>query len=378
MINVLSNVKVECDRCGYLIVLKPEDFEYEFWNYNHGENGIDEGIEYSYKSSCNCTQCMNNIAIKISALEYPIGCINNQTESIDGAIFLSGPEMGIVHNDNEHFKNKAILLSFDIKKHPVEGILSEAIGAKDCTTTAEVSHRALSEINEDKLQEYMFPAIRKHHLSEGMLRRRKALLRKLKVSDQAKIRSQYPKNETTRKGNFGEIFLAEYLQEVTNTSLPVYRLRYNPNPDQSMKGDDVLCFDLDSDPVRIIFGEAKYRGKASKAVIQDILEGLQKSKEAQVPISLQFVADRLFEQGNYELGEKIENCAILIAEGNIVLDYVGILISKEKAEDYVNKYAVGDPHHLLMLSLTMFDPSNTINMLYEKLEEEYEYPESIY
>lgn len=30
MINVLSNVKVECDRCGYLIVLKPEDFEYEF------------------------------------------------------------------------------------------------------------------------------------------------------------------------------------------------------------------------------------------------------------------------------------------------------------------------------------------------------------
>ena len=52
MINVLSNVKVECDRCGYLMVLKPEDFEYEFWNYNHGENGIDEGIEYSYKSSC--------------------------------------------------------------------------------------------------------------------------------------------------------------------------------------------------------------------------------------------------------------------------------------------------------------------------------------
>ena len=48
-----------------------------------------------------------------------------------------------------------------------------------------------------------------------------------------------------------------------------------------MKGDDVLCFDLDSDPVRIIVGEAKYRGKASKAVIQDILEGLQKSKEAQ-------------------------------------------------------------------------------------------------
>ncbi|MFQ6963494.1 MAG: Hachiman antiphage defense system protein HamA [Oscillospiraceae bacterium] len=45
-----------------------------------------------------------------------------------------------------------------------------------------------------------------------------------------------------------------------------YRLRYNTNPDQSMKGDDVLLFDLDSDPVRIVVGESKFRGTPDEAV----------------------------------------------------------------------------------------------------------------
>jgi len=51
--------------------------------------------------------------------------------------------------------------------------------------------------------------------------------------------------------------LAEYLSSTTDAQLPIYRLRYNTNPDQSMKGDDVLLFDLDAEPVRIIIGESR-------------------------------------------------------------------------------------------------------------------------
>ena len=37
-----------------------------------------------------------------------------------------------------------------------------------------------------------------------------------------------------------------YICAASGTCLPVYRLRYNPNIEQSMKGDDVLAFDFTS------------------------------------------------------------------------------------------------------------------------------------
>lgn len=64
-------------------------------------------------------------------------------------------------------------------------------------------------------------------------------------------RSVYPANPNTRKGNVAEVVLAEYLVANEGISVPIYRLRYNPNVDQSMKGDDALAFDLDSKPMRL-------------------------------------------------------------------------------------------------------------------------------
>jgi hypothetical protein len=36
-----------------------------------------------------------------------------------------------------------------------------------------------------------------------------------------------------------------------------------------MKGDDVLAFDLDSHPVRVIVGEAKFRATSTKDSVQE-------------------------------------------------------------------------------------------------------------
>ena len=70
---------------------------------------------------------------------------------------------------------------------------------------------------------------------------------------------RFPINSTTRKGNLAEVVLAEVRgRGIRRESAEVYRLRYNPNVDQSMKGDDVLAFDLDAKPVRIIVGEARF------------------------------------------------------------------------------------------------------------------------
>ena len=60
--------------------------------------------------------------------------------------------------------------------------------------------------------------------------------------ESAETLDKRPRTQSTRKGNFGEILASEYLRQCEDYRIPVYRLRYNPNPESSMKGDDVLAF----------------------------------------------------------------------------------------------------------------------------------------
>ena len=136
-----------------------------------------------------------------------------------------------------------------------------------------------------------------------------------------------------------------------------------------MKGDDVLAFDFDSDPVRILIGEAKFRGIPSRASVEEIVAGLIRSHQAGLPASLQFVADRLFESGNMDLGRRVENCAIFMALGRLDLQYVGLLLSNTNSKSYVDQYTNGDLRNLIMISLGIDDPNGLIAQCFEGIEE---------
>jgi hypothetical protein len=180
---------------------------------------------------------------------------------------------------------------------------------------------------------------------------------------------RYPRNPNTQKGNWAEILLAEYLSGSCNAQLPVYRLRYNTNVDQSMKGDDVLAFDLDSDPVRILVGEAKFRSTPSKKAVEEIVEALTRSYRAGIPVSLQFIADQLFREGSEELGEKVEACNLLFALGKLRLDHVGLLVSDARAADQVRLNAKSPLHSLAVMSLGLDDPEGVVSICYQGLDD---------
>ena len=208
--------------------------------------------------------------------------------------------------------------------HPVGVVLA----AKDGMTASKVPHRALTENNGMRAPavESLCKMLVQHHASPEVLKwteqHREAMKRLGLATEQARLR-RFPTNPTTRKGNLAEIVLAEYVVAASGAVLPVYRLCYNPNVDQSMKGDDVLAFDLDSNPVRIVVGEAKFRGTSSAAAVTEIVEGLVRSHKGGVPASLQFVADRLFDEGQTQLGERVLECALLFAREKLRLDYSG-------------------------------------------------------
>lgn len=249
----------------------------------------------------------------------------------------------------------------------------EVLTAKDGNTVNKVPHRVLTE--KDGTREAAVKSLREmviqHHASPEALQRAahhwEAMKRLGLEAEQARLR-RFPTNTTTQKGNLAEIVLAEYVMASSGVTLPIYRLRYNPNIEQSMKGDDVLAFDLDAEPVRIIVGEAKFRGASSAAAVKEIVEALVRSHKGGVPASLQFVADRLFEASQVDLAERVLNCAKLIALGELRIDYVGMLLSDIQTPERVDTSTPPSLRRLAMISLGIKDPDGLVDACYKDLE----------
>ena len=257
--------------------------------------------------------------------------------------------------------------------HPVGDPFGAILDASDGWTKTKVPHRALMEkegARGDTVQA-LREMLSRHHMSaeaRARLAEQAAALADLGV-DPAEVGIRaFPQNSDTQKGNLAEVVLAEYLTSEDRLTLPVYRLRYNPNVDQSMKGDDVLAFDLDCDPPRIVVGEAKFRSSSTTAVVKELVESLVRSHHAGVPVSLQFVAERLFESGEQELGTRVFNCARLFALGQLRLDYVGLLVSDVHAAKRIDAGTENSLRRLVVLSLSLEEQLQLVEDCYEGLE----------
>lgn len=260
-----------------------------------------------------------------------------------------------------------------VKDHPTgDHPFAVSLLSSDCMTLRNTDHRVLLEGKQrTTFLEYMKSSVQTHHISPELLQRHQELIKSFAIKDLPPLtQSIYPRSTTTQRGNFAEIFLAEYLCATTESQLPVYRLRYNPNPDQSMKGDDVLLFDLDSDPVRIIVGESKFRSTPSKEAVIETVEGLARSNKAGLPTSLIFVANRLFNENKPNLGQKVLDCALFFVSNKLQIDYVGLLMSNKNARNTVNAHTPNELKRLLMISLGLNEPASIVTEVFDRLEGE--------
>lgn len=251
-------------------------------------------------------------------------------------------------------------------EHPSPPHALGLLVSNDGETDARVQHRKLSETTGTRtgVVDGVRGMLERHHGSPEQHERDRRLreaIEAIGVRGNARL-SRYPTNETTRKGNLAEVLLAEYVTASCGIALPVYRLRYNPNIEQSMKGDDVLAFDLDADPVRLVVGEAKFRSTSSSTVVKEIIGNLAKSHKGGLPTSLQFVADRLFEeQGMEEVAKKVLDCARLFALDRLSLDYVGMLVGDGRSAEWIDRRSSADLRRLAMISVSLEDPDSLVD-----------------
>lgn len=260
-------------------------------------------------------------------------------------------------------KHKPTEQSKLIGEHPTSGLFFDWFMYEDTPATANKKHRKLTNkgINRATLVDMLSQWIIKHHAAEvrmARIERKKQILDKHGFAQYMNGRFPFPiKSESTQKGNLGEIILAEYLSATSGLEILVYKLRYNPNVEQSMKGDDLILFEKNNIQKRVIMGESKFRAKKSKQALDDIVNSLSNKN---LPISLTFVSDRLEEMGETKLADEIDDLITNLHTHKTPVIYVGFYHSEASAFETIEKNLHSDNKNLVIISYGENNPNELV------------------
>ena len=130
---------------------------------------------------------------------------------------------------------------------------------------------------------------------------------------------------TTRRGNFCEVLAAEFAVTQLGFEVPIRRLRYNPNPDQSMKGDDVLGFrfPMIHGSAGVLVGESKYRSSRSPSAVRNAVEPAYRSlclSHRSYPVSMDFVATMLEMEQDHESAQSVRQMRAQLQSGKVPVE----------------------------------------------------------
>lgn len=263
-----------------------------------------------------------------------------------------------------------------IGDHPIDpNIFYKWFTPSDPPPKAHICHRALSgnvAPDDPEIIEWLAGKIIEHHYKPALIGRLKQKFSDLGFPEFAAQFRQIPISDKTRKGNATEIILVEYIENCQNRPLlKTFRLRYNPNVDQAMKGDDALLIDLikdqqGNDDLKVFLGEAKFRGIPDKAVLEEIQNSLGKDK---LPLSYSFLIQRLEEDFRTEaIATHLSNFVLreIKAQGN--LKYAGLLLSKENTGAFVEKYFTIDNPAMVIISIGIAEPASLISNAFARAQ----------
>lgn len=178
-----------------------------------------------------------------------------------------------------------------------------------------------------------------------------------------------PHDDKTRKGNFGEILASEYLRQVEDYDLPVYRLRWNTNPDTSMRGEDVLAFKLgnpDGIGREICVTEAKVLSRYDKRAVESAHKQLRSGHRPR-PNSIPFVYSVLRLKGQHEKAAEILAFQKRLAPHPPIRRNLLMLVTGNRPRNPFQVIEV-EPNvveNLTAANLSLTDLANLVNELFE-------------
>jgi hypothetical protein len=122
------------------------------------------------------------------------------------------------------------------------------------------------------------------------------------------VREKLPLSKRGRSGDLGEILATEYIAERLSYDVPIRRLRWKDHRELAMRGTDVIAVrKTQQGRLQFLKTEAKSRVALPPAVVGEARGGLANDGGLPSDHTLSFLSQRLFELGNTELADAIDN-----------------------------------------------------------------------
>ncbi|MBO9682088.1 MAG: DUF1837 domain-containing protein [Flavisolibacter sp.] len=261
-----------------------------------------------------------------------------------------------------------------IGDHPKKAIFSKWLKCDDKPVTATKNHRSLDPLiktNDPELVEWLGKKIFDHHHSAYRIQKLKENYAKLGYTLYAEQHRKLPQADKVKKGNCTEVLLTEYIQSCLDRQLiKVFKLRYNPNVDQAIKGDDTLMVDVQndgkSDKVRVYLGESKFRSTPTKKVVETLAKSLSKDKK---PLSYSFLVDDLGRSTDtLELANLLDSFMIdeIKKKGDLI--YAGFLLSDSTTSAVTQTHLKCDNPHMVLITVGLDDPEELVTEAFKYAE----------
>jgi hypothetical protein len=128
-----------------------------------------------------------------------------------------------------------------------------------------------------------------------------------------KLLTKIPEVKKIRSGDIGEVLTSDYIEESTDFTVPIRKLRWRDHRNMAMRGDDVIGIFVDQQhqTIKFLKAEAKANKALSRKVLQEARAELDLDEGFPAPHALEFVAERLRETGNQALSDLIEKVQLV-------------------------------------------------------------------
>lgn len=184
--------------------------------------------------------------------------------------------------------------------------------------------------NRRKLSDYLASVACSHYISSERLSDVMSRLGRPAVA--RLINEILPKSTRLRSGELGEIVATEYIELETSYNAPIKRLRSKEHPEMSMRGNDVLAIRVSEDSnLSILKCEVKSGERITSSVVVQARSQLDTDAGLPSPHALTFFATKLFEMGEFELVDRINDAQLKYG------------LSQEQVEHLLFTFSQNDP-----------------------------------
>lgn len=148
-----------------------------------------------------------------------------------------------------------------------------------------------------------------HYVAAPRIARILARLGKAEAAEY--VTTKLPAGAKSRSGDIGEILASSFVTEFTDYKVGVLKLRWKDHREMAMRGDDILAIKVvPGSKMSFLKGEVKSRASLTKKTVEEARKALSSSNGRPTPHALAFVADRLYETGQTDLSDLIEECQL--------------------------------------------------------------------